>query len=160
AQGIGGSYWTTFFPAVIVMSLGMAVTVAPLTTTVMNAVERHASGTASGINNAVSRTAGLLSIAVMGIVMVTTFSVSLDQHLALLHLPAGIQQAVQAQTSRLAGIEIPPGTGDQTRKLLEQAIDQSFLTGFRVVVLICAGLALASALAAALLIEGKRADSD
>ena len=156
---IGGSYWTTFFPAVLVMSLGMTVTVAPLTTTVMNAVDQRASGTASGINNAVSRTAGLIAIAVMGIVMVAVFSHSLDQQLALQHLPAGIHQAIQAQSSKLAGIELPRALNDQARTLLKGAIDQSFVAGFRIIVLICAGLALASAIAAGILVEGRQASS-
>ena len=153
--GIGGSYWTTFFPAIVVLGVGMAVSVAPLTTAVMGAVEVQRAGIASGVNNAVSRAAGLLAIAVLGIVILSVFNSALDSHLAALHLPPAIQQVIDMQRSRLVGITIASGVSNQVHTALERAIDESFVAGFRVVMLIAAALAAASALSSLLLIEGK-----
>lgn len=153
--GIGGSYWFTYFPAVIVMSLGMAITVSPLTTAVMGSVPTHNAGIASGINNAVSRSAGLLSIAIFGIIFLAAFSSSLDSHLAQLQLPPALLQSIEAQRTRLAGIQLPP-TSSAAHAAIKGSIDAAFLSGFRLVSLICAGLALASSLIAGLMVEGKK----
>jgi len=93
---IGGGYWKEFFPATIVLGFGLAVTVAPLTTVVMNSVDKDRVGTASGINNAVARVAGVLAIAVLGIVMVKAFGSRLNNSLAHLVLPPGVLGYLQA----------------------------------------------------------------
>jgi hypothetical protein len=153
--GIGGSYWTTFFPAVVVLALGMAVTVAPLTTTVMGAVATRFAGVASGINNAVARTAGLLAIAVLGIVVASVFDSTLHDHLTALSASPAVRHALEAQRSKLAGTTIPAGVGAATHAALRRAVDASFVAGFRMAMLAGAVLALLSALTAAVTIEGK-----
>jgi EmrB/QacA subfamily drug resistance transporter len=154
--GVGGSYWTTFFPAIVVLGLGMAISVAPLTTAVMGAVARDNAGLASGVNNAVAQLAPLLAIAVLGIVVTQVFTRSLDNRLAELAIPPGVQHVLEAQGNRLAAIEIPGTVSDPMRGELRQAVDASFVRGYRLVMLIAAGLALASALTAWLLIKGKQ----
>lgn len=141
-----GSYWTSFFPAVALMSLGMAASVAPLTTTVMGAVEERHAGIASGVNNAVSRTAGLISIAVFGIVMTGVFARNFNARLRPLDLPAETRAALEAQASRLAAIDFRDELKGETRQAVARAVEESFVGGFRVVVLICAALALVSGL--------------
>jgi EmrB/QacA subfamily drug resistance transporter len=153
--GIGGSYWLTFFPAVVVLGLGMAISVAPLTTTVMNSVQQSRAGVASGINNAVSRTAGLLAVAVFGLVMLHAFNHHLDQLLLNLNIPAESRRFIDDQRIKLAGAEVPDDVDPQVQARLRQAINESFIWGFRQIMLIAAALALLSALAAWLLIQGK-----
>lgn len=153
--GIGGSYWTTFFPAILVLGVGMVISVAPLTTAVMDAVKVRYAGVASGINNAVSRIAGLLSIALLGIVVLYTFNYRLDQRLARLSLPPDAQQLLEQQRIKLAGMEIPPSLSEEVGTALKQAIAESFVDSFRLVMLIAVGLALLSALVAFRMIKGK-----
>ncbi|MGZ3636356.1 MAG: MFS transporter [Ktedonobacterales bacterium] len=152
--GIGGSYWTTFFPAVVVLGLGMSIAVAPLTTTVMGAAGQDRAGVASGINNAVARVASLLSIAVLGIVVAAIFNSALDGYLATLHVPPDILHVIDAQRPNLAGAQVPASVPEPLRSMLQQAVAESFLAGFRVAMVICALLALASAVAAGVLVEG------
>src|SRR5947209_6152853 len=142
--GVGSSYWTTFFPAVVVLGLGMATAVAPLTTTVMNSVKENRAGIASGINNAVSRTAGLLAIAVLGLIIFQAFNNCLDRRLEQIALAPDIRRAVDDQRIRLAAIEIPRTASDATRRQVKQVIDECFVFGFRWVMLTGTALAVAS----------------
>src|SRR5256885_3806863 len=96
--GIGGNYWTNFFPPAVVLGLGMAITVAPLTTTVMSSIGQDCAGTASGVNNAVARTASLIAIAVLGVVMLRVFGTSLGHRLSTTNLPASVAQSLQTQS--------------------------------------------------------------
>jgi predicted MFS family arabinose efflux permease len=154
--GLGGGYWTAFFPAILVLGFGMAISVAPLTTTVMGAVEERHAGIASGINNAVSRCAGLLAIAVFGILMQGLFGRGLDRRLAQADLPPQARTAIEAQRQRLAAVEIPAGLGEPARTQARTTVDRAFLDGFRGVMLTAAGLALLAALSAAWLIRDER----
>jgi hypothetical protein len=153
--GVGGGYWTTFFPATVVLGFGMAVSVAPLTTTVMNAVPANRAGVASGVNNAVSRIGGLVGVAVLGIIMVHSFNGELERRLARMELAPEARLAIHEQRVRLAGADLPLTIHERTRAALKQVIDESFVTGFRVVMLTAPGLALVSALVAFKLVEDK-----
>ena len=157
--GVDGSYWTTFFPPMVLLGLGMAVSVAPLTTTVMSSVVQNRVGIASGINNAVARTAGLIAIAVLGLLMLQAFKSGLDQRLSNWKLPESASRALQAQSIKLAAIAAPGDQDPGTRQVIRRAIDESFVSGFRIVMAIGAALAIASAgTALALIAKTPRSD--
>jgi MFS family permease len=153
--GTEGSYWTTFFPAVTVMGLGMSLVIAPLTTTAMTSVSSRQSGLASGVNNAVSRTAGLLAIPVLGTFVFVAFSASLDARVAALDLPTEAQQQLEAQKVNLGAAQVPKGLSGETAEAVQKAIEESFAAGFRIAMFVAAALALASAVAAGIMVEGK-----
>jgi EmrB/QacA subfamily drug resistance transporter len=154
--GPGAGYWRTFFPAFLVLGLGMSLSVAPLTTVVMNSVSGDRAGAASGINNAVSRVASLLAIAILGLVMLRVFSANLNGNLHGLSLPSGALQAIQSQEIRLAGLDLPASLNGDTAAAVRRLISQAFIAGFRAVMLICVGLSLASSAVAWLLIPSGR----
>ncbi|MGZ5573331.1 MAG: MFS transporter [Usitatibacter sp.] len=143
--GVDAGYWTGFFPALVVLGLGMALTVAPLTTTVMGAVEQAHAGIASGINNAVSETAGLLAVAVLGLAMSHAFDARLDARLASASVPPALRTQIDKERSKLAAIEIPASARGETRVVVKQSVDESFVAGFRLVMLIASALSLLAA---------------
>ena len=142
---VGGSYWTNFFPATVVLGLGMAISVAPLTTTVMNSVVQNRVGIASGVNNAVARSAGLIAIAALGIVMLQVFNHVLDRRLAEWNVPASVSRSLQVERTKLADIALPDDQDPAMRQLIRRAVEESFVSGFRVVMIIGTALSLAGA---------------
>lgn len=155
--GMGGSYWTTFFPPMAVLGLGMAIAVAPLTTTVMATVEERHAGAASGVNNAIARVAGMLAVALLGTVAVGVFGAALDRHLADRQAPPELRRVLDAQAAKLFEAEVPRQVQGEQRQVIERALDESLVQSFRVAMLVCAGLALLSALCAAPAIGRPRA---
>jgi hypothetical protein len=153
---MGSGYWMSFFPAVIVLGFGMAVSVAPLTTVVMNSVSRNRIGAASGINNAVARVAGVLAIAVLGVVMVNTFSSRLNHELGGLSLPSVVLEQVHSDEIKLAGMHVPDGLDPSTQAAIKRSVGAASVFGFRTVMLICAALAAASAVVAWLMIPNDK----
>jgi EmrB/QacA subfamily drug resistance transporter len=150
--GIVGSYWRTFFPAVVVLGIGMAISVAPLTTAVMESVPSRVSGIASGVNNAVSRIAGLLAVAVFGLVLSAGFNHTLSGNLAQMQLTRSARESAEIQRPKLAGAQI-------SEPQLKRAFDEAFVSGYRDVIWISVGMALLGALSAQMIRSKKRTGS-
>jgi EmrB/QacA subfamily drug resistance transporter len=153
------SYWISFFPAMVVQGFGMALAITPMTTAALGSVEGEHSGMASGVNNAVTRVAGLLAVAVLGAFIYGAFSTSLDARMENMNMPDDIQSAMEAAKADLGAAEAPAGVNEGMEARIERAIDESFVAGFRAVMLASAALALASALIAALMVGDPRTPS-
>jgi EmrB/QacA subfamily drug resistance transporter len=143
-----GSYWTTFFPAMVVQGFGMALVIAPLTTVALNSVEGPHSGLASGVNNAVCRAGGLLAVAVLGTLISAGYSAHLEASLETMVLSPEVREAVAEEKVKLGAAEAPEGVDAATAARIEEAMAESFVAGFRLIMVVGVGLALASALVA------------
>jgi EmrB/QacA subfamily drug resistance transporter len=143
---VGGSYWVTYFPALLVLGFGMTVSVAPLTTVVMSSVEESRTGTASAVNNAVSQVAALLALAVFAPIFFAVFSPSLSRELERRGVPTEISQQVESQKSKLGAIETDNGRA-------RDAVNGAYVASFRTIAWLAAGLAAAASASAALTLK-------
>jgi len=151
--GTGGPYWATFLLPILTLGFGMAVTVAPLTTTVLNSVAHHQTGVASGINNAVAQVASLLLIAVLSTAGIAMLNRSLDEHMEAMHASAEVRSIAGMARAGFVMPGLPANASQKTRQAAHSVIAMSFADTIRRVLLIAAALALASALSAALTIR-------
>ncbi len=142
----GVSYWTSIFPAAILLGAGLCLNIAPLTSTAMGSVPARNSGIASAINNVASRVAGLLSVAGLGAVVALSFVGALDTHAQ--GLPPNIAAIVRG-----AGISGDGTVPKDAPPEAMRAIAESYTVAFHNTMLVCAILAFASALVALVLIE-------
>jgi len=150
-------YWTTFFPGVVLLGIGMGITVAPLTTAVMSAVASNFAGTASGINNAVSRVAGVLAIAVLGALALLLFSHALQARTAALDISSDARAALTAEAGRLGATEVPAAVASGTVGEVRDAIHMAFVDTFRLVMIVSAIMSWVGAALAGIFVERKLA---
>jgi hypothetical protein len=143
----------------VVQGFGMALIITPLTAVALGSVEGEHSGLASGVNNAAARVAAPLAVAVLGVFVYGAFSASLDARVEGMNLPGEVRSELEAAKADLGAAKAPEGVDARTKAQIEGAIEESFVAGFRTVMVVCVGLALASALAAALLVGDHRVRS-
>jgi MFS family permease len=154
--GIGGSYWTTYFPAVVVLGFGMSLVFAPLSIAILNAVEEEHSGLGSGVNRAVQRMAKVLGLAVLAFLVLAVFHNSLDARVNGLDLTPGQEAALRTEKADLGATHIlGRGTSGRNNVKIDRAVSHAFLSAFRFAMYVSAGMAATSAIAAALVIRGE-----
>lgn len=149
-------YWTGFFPGILAMAIGMVLTVAPVTTTVMTAAPDSRAGAASGINNAVARAAALFAIAVFGLIATVLANARLGTALAAAMGPEAAQSlpelAVVFGQIEAAG-PLPASATDTVR----EAAAQAFLSAYRDTLLVMAVMPLLASAIAWRMVGGKAA---
>ena len=145
ATAHAASYWTSIFPAVLIFAVGLALTVAPLTTAVLSALGPRHAGIASGVNSAISRFGGLVAVAILPALSLAGFSHGLEQRLSTPPLPPAVRAAVLAERAEQGALSPPPRLSLDERALIRAAVRESFADGFRWVMLVCALLLFAGA---------------
>jgi EmrB/QacA subfamily drug resistance transporter len=146
----GGSYWAFLVP-IAILGLGMVVTVAPLTATVIGAVPGHETGVAAGINNAVASVANLLAVAVLGALALGLYDRTLDRGLAAQPMPSAVIQAIGDARGQFVIAPALATVQGNDRQLAENIIRGSLAKSIRSIMLVCAALALAGAASSVLL---------
>jgi EmrB/QacA subfamily drug resistance transporter len=144
----GDSYWVAYFTPMVVLAIGMGVTVAPLTTTVMTAAGRTHAGVASGVNNAVARIGGLVAIAVLGVILSRSFESRVTPRLESISLSTTARADVQRELPKMAGIKLDsiPSVSPAERPQVRSAVDTSFVGAYKVIMLLVGALAAVAAL--------------
>lgn len=153
--GKNANYFIQFLPGLILFGLGMSLVIAPLTKSALSVEEKY-SGAASGVNNAVARVAGLLAVALLGVIVVAIFESQLSAKMASSQLPKPMQQQIMVQENKLGGISIPANFASSTKNVAQKTIEDAFVSGFRWAMTINATLAFLSSITAFFTIRNKK----
>ncbi len=148
-------YFTSFFPGIITFGLGMSFTVAPLTAAVMGALPDHYSGTASGINNATTRIAGVFANAILGALAILFFSGFLNERINNIQFDGNEKQAVMEQAKNLGNAKAPSTIKEADKTIITKAYKDGFIHAYGNVMCICAMLAFTGALMSFLFIKNE-----
>jgi MFS family permease len=146
----GSSYWAFLVP-ITILGFGMVISIAPLTTTVMDAVPAHQTGLAAGINNAVASLANLLAVAILGALALGIYDHALDRKLAAKGISDEVQQALQIARGQFVTTPALSTVQGHDRQVAEMVIKGSLAESIKVIMLVCAGLALAGGASGVLL---------
>lgn len=153
----GTPYWSTFLPGVLVLGIGMAVSIPPLTTGVMNAVEDRHAGIASAVNNAASRVAFLIAVAAVGPLLLIAFNWLQAPLMAEIDMPEPVRAAIRRDPGSLASLTAPAGAGQAAGEIVAAA-RHALIDAFRIATVALALLATTSAVVAALMYPKTRRD--
>lgn len=151
-----GDYWTTFFPAILCIGIGMSIVVAPLSTAVMGSAPTDHAGSASGINNAVSRSAGVLFIAVMGALALSLFTNTLTTKAGTENLSASAQMELKTEAAKFGDAQVPANLSQEQTTQVRTDIQNAFVHAFRITALLMALGAFLSGLVAFFTVEKKQ----
>ncbi len=137
-------YWTTYFPPFLLFAVGIAITVVPLTTAVMSSVDDSKSGIASGINNSVTRISGTFMNAILGAVVIVLFSNYVLEGLGLSSISDATKQLILEEATNLGEASAPSSLTDSIKKTVNKVYQSSFISVYKWVGLLSAGLAFLS----------------
>lgn len=153
--GSEANFWTSFFPAEILFGIGMSCLIAPLTKSALSVPEQY-SGAASGANNAIARVAGLLAVAIVGMVVLSIFQTNFAQSISKISLSPLHQQELLSQTNKMAGLKMPETMTKAQIVMARESVNQSFVSGYKLAMIAMAILAFLGSIVSYFTIDRKK----